>query len=187
MSEEEIQGKKEVERYITAIVDTIFEAAPKGDVDNVGMLPMLDMELVLLALVAVHACGLAHTDSLSGTPKALKRSVEDYADAAPVDQGDARARGGQPIRGPLRQDKHDALYRGHSAVDTGRPSLCISQMLRSPRTATSHRAKGSAPHSLMCDDFALFGAVRSYTGSNRFPARTRLLQECRHLQRELSF
>jgi hypothetical protein len=68
------------ERYITALVDTIFEAAPKGDVDNVGMLPMLDMELVLLALVAVHACGLAHTDSLSGTPKALKRSVEDYAE-----------------------------------------------------------------------------------------------------------
>jgi hypothetical protein len=34
------------------------------------------MDVVLLALVAVQACGIAHTNSLSETPESLKKSVE---------------------------------------------------------------------------------------------------------------
>ena len=75
MSEKEIEASTEVERYVTAILEAIFETAPKGYVDN-DLKRMLDMDVILLALVAVQAGAIAHTNSLSGTPEALKKSVE---------------------------------------------------------------------------------------------------------------
>ena len=75
MSEKEIEASTEVERYVNAILEAIFETAPKGYVDN-DLKRMLDMDVILLALVAVQAGAIAHTNSLSGTPEALKKSVE---------------------------------------------------------------------------------------------------------------
>jgi len=77
MSEDE----KEVQRYITAIVDAIFEAAPKGDVNDVGTRPVIVVRHTLTALVSVQAYILASTDKRSGTPEALKRSVGGYTKA----------------------------------------------------------------------------------------------------------
>ena len=75
MSEKEIEASTEVERYVTAILEAIFETAPKGYVDN-DLKRMLDMDVILSALLVVQAGAMAHTNSLSGTPKALKKSVK---------------------------------------------------------------------------------------------------------------
>ena len=72
---------EEVDRYTQVIVDAILEAAPSGDIANVGTREVIVMQHVLSALVSVQSYVLAATDSQSGTPGALKKFVGDYAKA----------------------------------------------------------------------------------------------------------
>jgi hypothetical protein len=79
MLEKGFEFNEEIERYITPIVKAICEPARKRHVNN-GIEPILYMDVVLVALVRVQACVIAHTNSLSGTPEALKESVEGCAE-----------------------------------------------------------------------------------------------------------
>jgi hypothetical protein len=70
---------EQIHRYAMAVVDAIFDVAPKGEVGAGGTRPVLVMQHVGGALVTVLASVIAETASLSGTREALRTTAKDIA------------------------------------------------------------------------------------------------------------